>query len=113
MTESQRRSAVARKRAAGNPGGKPTNVKTFAKKSLIRYIHFVDIYTISLIQKIISNVLWIVLKDHAIYGVDTMEQLQYVRGQIKSYEDLQQEIKDLLSRTEIENEQVHGDTETD
>jgi hypothetical protein len=26
---------------------------------------------------------------------------------------LQQEIKDLLSRTEIENEQVHGDTETD
>ena len=53
------------------------------------------------------------LKDHAIYGVDTMEQLQYVRGQIKSYEDLQQEIKDPLSRTEIENEQVHGDTETD
>ena len=53
------------------------------------------------------------LKDHAIYGVDTMEKLQYVRGQIKSYEDLQQEIKDLLSRTEIENEQVHGDTETD
>jgi len=32
MTESQRRSAVARKRAAGNPGGKPTNVSTFAKK---------------------------------------------------------------------------------
>jgi len=34
MTESQRRSAVARKRAAGNPGGKPTNVKTFAKASM-------------------------------------------------------------------------------
>ena len=32
MTESQRRSAVARKRAAGNPGGKPTNVATFAKR---------------------------------------------------------------------------------
>ena len=32
MTDSQRRSAVARKRAAGNPGGKPTNVATFAKK---------------------------------------------------------------------------------
>ena len=31
MTESQRRSAVVRKRAAGNPPGKPTNVKTFAK----------------------------------------------------------------------------------
>jgi len=26
----ERRSAVKRKRAAGNPGGKPTNVKTFA-----------------------------------------------------------------------------------
>jgi hypothetical protein len=72
----------------------------------------VDIYTISLIQKVIKRSLER-LKDHAIYGVDTMEQLQYVRGQIKSYEDLQQEIKDLLSRTEIENEQVHGNTETD
>ena len=71
-----------------------------------------DIYTISLIQKVIKRSLER-LKDHAIYGVDTMDKLQYVRGQIKSYEDLQQEIKDLLSRTEIENEQVHGDTETD
>ena len=32
MTEGQRRSAVSRKRAAGNPGGKPTNVRTFAKR---------------------------------------------------------------------------------
>jgi hypothetical protein len=32
MTKSQKASAVARKRAAGNPGGKPTNVPTFAKK---------------------------------------------------------------------------------
>jgi len=32
MTKSQKASAVARKRAAGNPGGKPTNVATFAKK---------------------------------------------------------------------------------
>ena len=40
MTESQRRSAVARKRAAGNPGGKPTNVKTFAKSAQI------DIFTL-------------------------------------------------------------------
>jgi hypothetical protein len=30
MTEGQRRSAVARKRAAANVGPKPTNVKTFA-----------------------------------------------------------------------------------
>ena len=40
MTDSQRRSAVARKRSAGNPGGKPTNVKTFAKSAQI------DIFTL-------------------------------------------------------------------
>ena len=32
MSTSEIRSAVKRKRAAGNTGGKPTNVKTFAKK---------------------------------------------------------------------------------
>jgi len=31
MTAAQRRSAVARKRRAGNPGGKP-NVKTIVKR---------------------------------------------------------------------------------
>lgn len=31
MTPAQRRSAIRRKRAAGNPGGKPTMVKTFTK----------------------------------------------------------------------------------
>tara|TARA_R100001443_G_scaffold45051_1_gene58039 strand:- start:3228 stop:3515 length:288 start_codon:yes stop_codon:yes gene_type:complete len=31
MTKAQKESAVKRKRAAGNPGGKPTNVKTFAR----------------------------------------------------------------------------------
>jgi hypothetical protein len=33
MTSSQKASAVRRKRAAGNPGGKPTNVATFAKRT--------------------------------------------------------------------------------
>ena len=32
MTAAQRRSAVARKRRAGNPGGKPTNVRTIVKR---------------------------------------------------------------------------------
>ena len=36
MTDSQRRSAVARKRPAGNTGPKPTNVKTFAKRKNAR-----------------------------------------------------------------------------
>jgi len=32
MTKGEKRSAVTRKRAAGNSGGKPTNVSTFTKK---------------------------------------------------------------------------------
>lgn len=32
MTAAQRQSAVRRKRAAGNSGGKPTNVATFARR---------------------------------------------------------------------------------
>jgi hypothetical protein len=32
MTKAQRASAIRRKRAAGNPGGKPRNVATFARK---------------------------------------------------------------------------------
>ena len=32
MTAAQRKSAIRRKRAAGNPGGKPRNVATFARK---------------------------------------------------------------------------------
>ena len=32
MTAAEIRSALQRKRAAGNPGGKPRNVKTFARK---------------------------------------------------------------------------------
>ncbi len=71
-----------------------------------------DIDTISLIQKIIAKNLER-YKQNAIYGVDTLEKLQYVRGQIRSLEDLQQDIKDLLSKTEYDDEEVHGDTETD
>ena len=32
MTKAQKRSAVTRKRKAGNPGGKPKNVATFVKR---------------------------------------------------------------------------------
>ena len=71
-----------------------------------------NVDTISIIQKHISKKISS-LKDHAIYGVDTMDKLQYVRGQIRSLEGLQQDLKDLLNTTEYEDEQVHGDTETD
>ena len=33
MTKGEKASAVKRKRAAGNPGGKPTNVATFIKRN--------------------------------------------------------------------------------
>jgi hypothetical protein len=71
-----------------------------------------DVDTISLIQKIIQRNL-LQHKDNAIYGVDTIEKLQYVRGQIRSLEDLQQDIKDLLSNTEYNDDKVPGDTEED
>ena len=70
-----------------------------------------DIDTISLVQKKIKLEID-KLKSYAIYSVDTIEKLQYIRGQIRSLEDLQQSLKDLLSTTEYEDE-VHGDTETD
>ena len=34
MTKGQKASAVKRKRAAGNTGPKPTNVKTFTRKNM-------------------------------------------------------------------------------
>ncbi len=71
-----------------------------------------DIDTISLVQKKIKLEIE-KLKSYAIYSVDTMEKLQYVRGQIRSLEDLQQSLKDLLTTTEYEDDRVHGDTETD
>ena len=71
-----------------------------------------DIDTISLVQHRVKKRL-ARLKSHAIYSVDTIEKLQYVRSQIRSLEDLQQDLKDLLTTTEYDDEQVHGDTETD
>tara|TARA_Y100000816_G_scaffold97873_1_gene68154 strand:- start:809 stop:1027 length:219 start_codon:yes stop_codon:yes gene_type:complete len=71
-----------------------------------------DIDSISWFQNIIKKRLQR-YKEAAIYSVDTMDQLQYVRGQIKSLEDLQQELKDLLNKQELEDDNVHGETETD
>jgi hypothetical protein len=70
-----------------------------------------DLNTISLIQNTIRKRLER-YKEAAIYSVDTIDQLQYVRGQIKSLEDLQQELKDLLNKQELEDDNVHGKTET-
>ena len=66
-----------------------------------------NIDTISFVQKLLKRIID-QLKETAIYSVDTIDQLQYVRGQIKSLEDLQQELKDLLNKQEYEDENVHG-----
>ena len=71
----------------------------------------VSLETLSLVQRTISKRLER-YKEAAIYSVDTIDQLQYVRGQIKSLEDLQQELKDLLNKQELEDDNVHGETET-
>ena len=47
------------------------------------------------------------------YSVDTVDQLMYIRGQIKSLDDLQQDIKDLLEKQEQRYDRVHGDNEGD
>ena len=40
-------------------------------------------------------------KDDLIYGVDTIENLQYARGKINALETLLQDINDLLKKEEI------------
>jgi len=70
-----------------------------------------DLNTISALQRLIRKRIDR-YKEAAIYSVDTIDQLQYVRGQIKSLEDLQQELKDLLNKQELEDDNVHGETET-
>ena len=42
MTKGEKASAVKRKRAAGNPGGKPTNVATFTKRKKAMYGGLID-----------------------------------------------------------------------
>ncbi len=58
-----------------------------------------DLDTISLVQRRVKEAL-ARLKDNLVYSVDNIEKLQYVRGQIRSLEDLQQDLKDLLTTTE-------------
>ena len=50
MTKGQRRSAVKRKRAAGNPGGKPTMVSTFTKKNKMNEDTILESYIASYVN---------------------------------------------------------------
>ena len=44
------------------------------------------------------------LKDTLVYSVDNLEQLHYIRGQIKGLESLLQDLKDLQKKQEQLNE---------
>mgnify|MGYP003624965911 CR=1 FL=1 len=44
------------------------------------------------------------LKDNLVYSVDKMEQLHYIRGQIKGLESLLQDLKDLQKKQEQLND---------
>jgi len=41
------------------------------------------------------------LKDTLVYSVDNLEQLHYIRGQIKGLESLLQDLKDLQEKQEL------------
>ena len=58
-----------------------------------------DLETLDLIKNLLNRRLDNV-KTNLIYNVDDEKQLMYHRGQIKSLEDLQQDIKDLLNKQE-------------
>jgi hypothetical protein len=47
-------------------------------------------------------------KNHIVYNVDTIEKLQYSRGQLSSLEELLQVIKDLLKKEDIEDDNDPG-----
>lgn len=47
-------------------------------------------------------------KTHIIYSVDSIEKLQYSRGQLSSLEELLQVMKDLLKKEEIEDDNDPG-----
>ena len=51
------------------------------------------------------------LKETAISGIDTMEKYQYIVGQYRSLSDLQQDLRDLLKKQELfDNEDERGST---
>lgn len=45
-----------------------------------------------------------VLTDKILFGVDKWETYQYIIGQIRSVNDLQQDLKDLLKKQELYND---------
>jgi hypothetical protein len=51
------------------------------------------------------------LKETAISGIDTMEKYKYIVGQYRSLSDLQQDLRDLLKKQELfDDEDERGST---
>ncbi len=51
------------------------------------------------------------LKETSISGIDTMEKYQYIVGQYRSLNDLQQDLRDLLKKQELfDDEDERGST---
>jgi predicted component of type VI protein secretion system len=51
------------------------------------------------------------LKETLVYTVDNLEQLHYIRGQIKGLESLLQDLKDLQEKQELLNDKELRDFE--
>jgi len=51
------------------------------------------------------------LKDTLVYTVDNLQQLHYIRGQIKGLESLLQDLKDLQEKQELLNDKELRDFE--
>ena len=51
------------------------------------------------------------LKDTLVYSVDNLEQLHYIRGQIKGLESFLQDLKDLQEKQELLNDKELRDFE--
>jgi hypothetical protein len=64
-----------------------------------------DIDTVNRIRSEIKKLME-VKKDHVVHSVDSMEKLQYSRGQLSSLEELLQVIKYLLKNEDIEDDDL-------
>ena len=51
------------------------------------------------------------LKDTLVYTVDNLQQLHYIRGQVKGLESLLQDLKDLQEKQELLNDKELRDFE--
>jgi len=67
-----------------------------------------DIDTVNRLRSEIKNLIK-VKSEHIVHGVDTMEKLQYSRGQLSSLEELLQVIQYLLKNEDIEDDDL-GET---